>query len=158
MRVVLTLERFPQQWFVLELKHPQAKIEAGPPVGVDLFQLVGTERCALDSRARGAVRGDCGVITNFLCYSCHDSDTPFTGNARPWAIYLSIPSIILLTQSGMIASQRLAYRRAKQPSCLAHDGQIFTGGDDEDTRRRGWQGDVSVRPASFVGGSVELQP
>jgi hypothetical protein len=58
----------------------------------------------------------------------------------------------------MFASKRLAYRRSSQLSCLAHDGQIFTGGDDEDTRCRGWHGDVSIRLASFVSGSVELQP
>ena len=57
----------------------------------------------------------------------------------------------------MFVSTAGRYRRANQLSCLAHDGQILTRGDDEDTRRRGWHGDVSVRLASFVSGAVELQ-
>ena len=79
---VLELQRLAEQGVVLEVQHPQAQVEAGPPVGVDLFQLVGTERGSLDRRASGAVRGDWSVITNFLCYSCHDSNAPFAGNAR----------------------------------------------------------------------------
>ena len=41
---VLQLQRFSEQWVVLEVQHAQAQVEAGPPVGVDLVQLVGTER------------------------------------------------------------------------------------------------------------------
>ena len=58
----------------------------------------------------------------------------------------------------MFVSTGLAYRRTNQLSRLAHDGQIFTRGDDEDTRRRGWHGNISVRLATFVTGSVEIQP
>src|SRR5262249_30398462 len=43
---VLWLERFSKQGVVFKVNHPQEKIEAVPPVGVDLLQLVGTERCA----------------------------------------------------------------------------------------------------------------
>jgi hypothetical protein len=60
-------------------------------------------------------------------------------------------------QSGMFVSMGLAYRRAHHLSCLAHDGQILARGDDEDARRRSRHGNISVRLASFVSGSVELQ-
>src|SRR5262245_59936230 len=74
-----------------------------------------------------------------------------------WAIHLSISSLILLTQSGMIASKRLAYRGANQLSCLAHNGQILARGDDEDSAGRRRHGDISVRRARFVSSVVELQ-
>src|SRR5262245_17207403 len=73
------------------------------------------------------------------------------------AVYLSMSSIILLPPSGIFASQRLAYRRANQLSCLAHDGQILARGDDEDTRLRSRHGDIVVRLTGFVSGTVELQ-
>src|SRR5262245_23213935 len=68
------------------------------------------------------------------------------------------PFPLLLTQSGMFASKRLADQRANQLSGLAHDGHILARGDDEDTRRRSWHGDISVRLARFVSGAIELQP
>jgi hypothetical protein len=50
----------------------------------------------------------------------------------------------------MFVSWWLAYRRTNQLPRLAHDGQILTRGDDEDTYRRGWLGNISVRLASFA--------
>ena len=55
---VLDLQRLAEQGVVLEVEHPQAQVEAGPPVGVDLFQLLGAERGAADRRAGGAVGRD----------------------------------------------------------------------------------------------------
>ena len=34
---VLDLQRLAEQGVFLEVEHPQAQVEAGPPVGVDLF-------------------------------------------------------------------------------------------------------------------------
>ncbi len=58
----------------------------------------------------------------------------------------------------MFVSTGLAYRRTNQLPRLAHDSQILTRGDDEDTHRRGRHGNISVRLASFVSGLVEFQP
>ena len=55
---VLQGQRLSQQRVGLEVQHPQAQIEAGPPIRVDLAQLVGTEGCPLDRRTRPAVCGD----------------------------------------------------------------------------------------------------
>ena len=44
---VLDLQRLAEQGVVLEVEHPQAQVEAGPPVGVDLAQLLGAERGTL---------------------------------------------------------------------------------------------------------------
>jgi hypothetical protein len=40
---VLQGQRFAQQRIGLQLQHPQAKVEARPPIGVDFAQLVGVE-------------------------------------------------------------------------------------------------------------------
>ena len=61
---VLELQRLAEQRVVLEVEHPQAQVEAGPPVGVDLAQLLRAERGALDRRAGRAVSADALVSVN----------------------------------------------------------------------------------------------
>ena len=55
---VLQFQRLPKQGILLEVQHPHAEVEASTPVFVDLAQLVGAERDALDRRASRTVRGD----------------------------------------------------------------------------------------------------
>jgi hypothetical protein len=41
---VFAPQRLLQEWVVLEVQHPKAKIEAGAPVSIDLAQLFAAER------------------------------------------------------------------------------------------------------------------
>jgi hypothetical protein len=43
---LLDFERLAQQRILLQIEHPQAKVEAGAQVGVELAQFIGTERRA----------------------------------------------------------------------------------------------------------------
>jgi hypothetical protein len=65
--------------------------------------------------------------------------------------------IYLSKRSGTLGSVMRGRGRTDQPPRLAHDHQILTRRDYENTRLRAWRGDVTVWPASFVSGSVELQ-
>src|SRR6516162_1248080 len=73
---VLDLERLTEQGVVLEVQHPQAQVEAGTPVLVDLVQLVGTKGCPLDSGTRSAVRRDRVVILKRLVGSHRSPHDP----------------------------------------------------------------------------------
>jgi len=55
---VFDLQRLAEQGVVLEVEHAQTQIKASTPVRVDLEQLVGAERRALNRRAGGTVRGN----------------------------------------------------------------------------------------------------
>src|SRR5260370_1341361 len=63
---VSLLQRFFQQGIVIKLDLPHRKVVRRPPVGVDLVQLVATERRALNRRASGFVGGGCFIVTDFL--------------------------------------------------------------------------------------------
>src|SRR5262245_19756460 len=77
---MLHFELFPQQRIVLEIQHPQAQVQAGPPIGVNLAQLVQAERSPLDCRTSRSVGGNRSVGAKCVG-DCggrgHDSDAPF---------------------------------------------------------------------------------
>ena len=55
---VLQAQGLPQQGIGLQVLHPNAQAEVGPPISVDLAELVGIEWFTLDRRARRAVCGE----------------------------------------------------------------------------------------------------
>src|SRR6266446_5849081 len=63
---LLDFERLAQQRILLQIQHPQAKVEAGAPVGVDLVQLIGAERSSHNCRASSTVRRNLFVSVNRL--------------------------------------------------------------------------------------------
>ncbi len=81
---VVQYQRLSQQGVFLQIQHPQAKIEAGPPVRVDLAQLGGTERGPFDCRASPAVGDGLVRAKRFVGSSgsfCH-TDAPDLGERR----------------------------------------------------------------------------
>ena len=63
---VFLLQRLFQQGIVIQVDLPHRKVVRRPPVGVDLVQLVTTERRAFNRRASGSVGGDCSTVTDCL--------------------------------------------------------------------------------------------
>ena len=67
---------FPEQGVVPEVKHAQAQIEAGAPVGVDFPQLLGAQGGLLDGGAslsvgaEGWVIGNCCRLLGGRCHKC----------------------------------------------------------------------------------------
>src|SRR5881394_3900527 len=56
------LQRLFQQGIVIQVDLPHRKVVCRPPVGVDLVQLVATERRSLYRRASGFVGRDCSTV------------------------------------------------------------------------------------------------
>ncbi len=67
---VLDFQGFPQQRIFLQIEHSQTQVEAGAPVGVDLSQLIGVERCSLNCRARRTVCRNRLIGVKCLGFSC----------------------------------------------------------------------------------------
>ena len=64
-------QRLAQQGICLQVKHSQAKVEAGAPIRVDIAKLVWCEGATLDSRSRCAVCTDRAVSAQRLGeYGC----------------------------------------------------------------------------------------
>src|SRR5262245_15436072 len=78
---VLLAQRLLQEGIVVEIDLANRQVVRGPPVSVDLVQLVATERRVLASRASGSARAARSIRTNFLSFGCYDFDAPFTSRA-----------------------------------------------------------------------------
>src|SRR4029453_9917889 len=63
---VFLLQRFFEQGIVVQVDLPHREVIRRPPVGVDLVQLVTTERSAFNRRASGSVGGDCSTVIDCL--------------------------------------------------------------------------------------------
>src|SRR6516165_2518717 len=86
-------QRLSQQGVGLQVKHTDAQIKTGTPVGVDRAQLVGAERGSLDRRARHSVGRD-GLVRAMRLVgsdgSSHNPDAPDLSGRRAAPSYAGL--------------------------------------------------------------------
>jgi hypothetical protein len=79
---VLLAQRLLQEGIGVEIDLANRQVVRGPPVRVDLVQLVAIERRIISRGANGSLRAAYSIDTNVLSFGSSDSATAFTGRAR----------------------------------------------------------------------------